>query len=53
MAVNSLHPSYSIGHSVESHVKALSLYNFIKGFEWGYKPPPPGGEFVGLYPGGI
>ena len=23
--------------SVNSHVKTLSLYNFIRGFEWAYK----------------
>ena len=34
MAINPLHPSYSIVHSLKSHVKALSLYNFIRGFEW-------------------
>ena len=31
-------------------IKALGLYNFIRGFGWAYKH---GGEGGGLYPGGL
>lgn len=34
------------GNTVKSHVKALSLYNFIWGFGWAYK------QQGGLYLGG-
>ena len=33
-------------NTVKSHLKALGLYNFIRGFGWAYKRG-------GLYPGGL
>ena len=54
-------PKYSLQsavckcHTVKSHVKALGLNNFIRGFGWAYKwgwgGGGVGGGVEGLYPG--
>ena len=37
------HLNPSVSNTVKSHVKALGLYNFIKGFVWVYKREGGGG----------